>query len=404
MKGYWDLGLVVCLIWTGSDVFLSTTSIMHLCAIAIYRYCGISNPLQIRSSQTKRHVLALLIPAWTVSAAITVPLIVQGVIARTPVLVGNVVEGFSCGIFDQTFAIYSSLVSFFIPLTIMIVADMRSVQILRKSVGSKRRTSYRARVGTSDSKVRFTSQSDDSSGVRVSNGLELNSTSPELPYRIRTCSTIYEESPVRSEDQPGVDITFSTQTTPVSELTTVSELEGPSRLAAIPAVADETASNTGSNKPPQTATDNPRPLSLKTHWTIRKVNSREKRAKRTLIWVFICFVALWLPFFVTNFTYGVCRSCEIPDDLFAAFTWLGYISSGVNPCLYTYLNKDFRFAFKKILMCGQYGGDRLPVALPSTDKSYALGRGCGPLAQERQNRHSSSPGESERRYSAIDED
>jgi len=39
----------------------------------------------------------------------------------------------SCGIFDRTFAVYSSLVSFFIPLVVMLVADARSIQTLRRN-------------------------------------------------------------------------------------------------------------------------------------------------------------------------------------------------------------------------------------------------------------------------------
>jgi len=87
-----------------------------------------------------------------------------------------------------------------------------------------------------------------------------------------------------------------------------------------------------------------------------KVNSRERRAERTLLWVFLAFVVLWLPFFCANLTYGLCRSCEVPADVFAAFTWLGYLSSGVNPCIYTYLNSDFRKAFRNILACRRLAG------------------------------------------------
>ena len=107
-----------------------------------------------------------------------------------------------------------------------------------------------------------------------------------------------------------------------------------------------------------------------------KINSRERRAERTLIWVFLAFVVLWLPFFcanltyglsnlthglsnltygLSNLTYGLCGSCEVPASVFAVFTWLGYLSSGVNPCIYTYLNSDFRKAFRNILACRRLG-------------------------------------------------
>lgn len=37
-----------------------------------------------------------------------------------------------------------------------------------------------------------------------------------------------------------------------------------------------------------------------------RMHGRERRAGRTLIWVFAIFVALWLPFFCTNLAYGLC--------------------------------------------------------------------------------------------------
>jgi hypothetical protein len=72
--------------------------------------------------------------------------------------------------------------------------------------------------------------------------------------------------------------------------------------------------------------------------------------------VFVAFVVLWLPFFCANLTYGLCLSCHVPPDVFAAFTWLGYLSSGVNPCIYTYLNSDFRNAFRNIVTCRRLVG------------------------------------------------
>lgn len=137
-----------------------------------------------------------------------------------------------------------------------------------------------------------------------------------------------------------------------------------------------------------------------------KMHGRERRAGRTLIWVFAIFVALWLPFFCANLAYGLCGArldaaaasgnqsspqplaatattetsttafelveksssdatnrsvsaafggdragCNIPESVFVAFTWLGYLSSGVNPLVYTILNQDFQNAFRAIIVC-----------------------------------------------------
>jgi len=89
VAGSWHLGLYVCLAWTGSDVTLSTTSIMHLCAIALYRYVGIVYPLRMRSAQEARHVAALVVPAWTIAISLSVPFVVQGATHSSKLVIEN---------------------------------------------------------------------------------------------------------------------------------------------------------------------------------------------------------------------------------------------------------------------------------------------------------------------------
>lgn len=85
-----------------------------------------------------------------------------------------------------------------------------------------------------------------------------------------------------------------------------------------------------------------------------RTTGRERRAEKALIWVFLVFVLLWMPFFSTNLVYGLCGICDVPAALFHTFTWLGYLSSGVNPAIYTLLNRDFRVAFQNILCCSNF--------------------------------------------------
>lgn len=37
--------------------------------------------------------------------------------------------------------------------------------------------------------------------------------------------------------------------------------------------------------------------------------------------------------------------------LFILTTWLGYVNSALNPIIYTIFNREFRKAFKKIMVC-----------------------------------------------------
>lgn len=51
-------------------------------------------------------------------------------------------------------------------------------------------------------------------------------------------------------------------------------------------------------------------------------------------------------FFVSD---TLCWSCNVPEPMFAAFFWLGYINSCLNPFIYACTSKHFKRAFQRIL-------------------------------------------------------
>nr|XP_004610866.1 unnamed protein product [Sorex araneus] len=81
--------------------------------------------------------------------------------------------------------------------------------------------------------------------------------------------------------------------------------------------------------------------------------SNEQRASKVLGIVFSLFLLMWCPFFITNVTSAVCDSCNQTtlDMLLEIFVWIGYVSSGVNPLVYTLFNKTFRDAFGRYITC-----------------------------------------------------
>ncbi|XP_066565335.1 5-hydroxytryptamine receptor 2B [Amia ocellicauda] len=88
--------------------------------------------------------------------------------------------------------------------------------------------------------------------------------------------------------------------------------------------------------------------------------SNEQRASKVLGIVFFLFVVMWCPFFITNVTSVLCERCsDIAGKLMEIFVWVGYISSGINPLVYTLFNKTFREAFSRYITCN-YGGTRPP--------------------------------------------
>ncbi|XP_069829508.1 5-hydroxytryptamine receptor 2B isoform X2 [Dendropsophus ebraccatus] len=87
--------------------------------------------------------------------------------------------------------------------------------------------------------------------------------------------------------------------------------------------------------------------------------TNEQRASKVLGIVFFLFVFMWCPFFITNMASVLCdpRNCdpEIIKMLMEIFVWVGYVSSGVNPLVYTLFNKTFRDAFGRYITCNFRG-------------------------------------------------
>ncbi|KAK3736745.1 hypothetical protein QZH41_006493 [Actinostola sp. cb2023] len=79
--------------------------------------------------------------------------------------------------------------------------------------------------------------------------------------------------------------------------------------------------------------------------------SRELKAAKTVGVVIGAFIVCWCPFFVLNLVYGLCIKCRpIPNAAILVAKWMHYVNSVLNPIIYACMNKDFRSAFKKILV------------------------------------------------------
>lgn len=285
----WGLGLFLCVAHLSLDVMLCTASIIHLCAIAVNRYLAVTFPLLYSRERvnSRSRILGTIIPVWAVAIAVSLPLAVQGIIHPEYNLTD---DGSQCGFFDRTFIVYSSMCSFYVPLTVMIIVDFRAVRKLHKRKSHLEMTN----------------------SVSRTNGIQASSDGvgeDESPSKVRTKSGML-----------AMKITFRTDHSYGGRSgygSTTVEAVKPSK---------QTRRNFHSNK-------------------------RERRAAKTLVVVFVCFIVLWLPFFVMHLINGFCPNCNIPDNVFFVLTWLGYASSAVNPCIYTCFNRDFRRAFVTIVLC-----------------------------------------------------
>ncbi|XP_068558103.1 5-hydroxytryptamine receptor 2A-like isoform X2 [Cebidichthys violaceus] len=94
--------------------------------------------------------------------------------------------------------------------------------------------------------------------------------------------------------------------------------------------------------------------------------SNEQKASKVLGVVFLLFVVMWCPFFITNVLVVVCDPavCDaaLMGGLLNVFVWVGYLSSAVNPLVYTLFNKTYRAAFLRYVRC-RYQPEKKPLQL-----------------------------------------
>ncbi|XP_055718210.1 5-hydroxytryptamine receptor 2B-like [Salvelinus fontinalis] len=278
----WPLPEFLCPIWLFLDVLFSTASIMHLCAISLDRYIAIKKPIQHSQYKSRSKAMAKIAVVWLISIGIAIPIPIKGL--RNYHLPNNVTfnSNHTCLLKPDSFRefiMYGSMTAFFIPLTIMMVIYLLTIQVLRKKAFLLR------------SKVtqRFTRP---------------------------TVSTVFQRE--QSMASPTTEKHPGNSTPPTN---------------------------------PMTSEDIPiRRMSTMGKKSMQNLTN-EQRASKVLGIVFLLFVVMWCPFFITNITSVLCASCDVNviGRLMEIFVWVGYVSSGINPLVYTLFNKTFRQAFTRYI-------------------------------------------------------
>lgn len=244
---HWIYGDTFCLVRTALDVLLTTASILHLCCIALDRYYAICcQPLVYRNKMTPLRVALMIGGCWSIPTFISFLPIMQG---WNSIGIDHLIEqrrhsegsnSTSC-IFmvNKPYALTCSVVAFYIPLVLMVLAYQR-IYITARAHALQISILQRA-------------------GGGGGGGID-----HQRNHRMRT----------------------------------------------------------------------------------------ETKAAKTLCIIMGCFCLCWAPFFVTN-VVDPFIDYAVPEQLWIACLWLGYINSMLNPILYAFLNKSFRRAFLIILCCGR---------------------------------------------------
>ncbi|XP_029921660.1 alpha-2B adrenergic receptor [Myripristis murdjan] len=125
LQGYWAFSSLWCEIYLALDVLFCTSSIVHLCAIALDRYLSISRPVSYGAKRTPLRIKAAIIVVWLISAVISFP----------PLLSLDKSDGGAevCELNNERwYILYSTIGSFFAPCVIMILVYVRIYQIAKQ--------------------------------------------------------------------------------------------------------------------------------------------------------------------------------------------------------------------------------------------------------------------------------
>jgi hypothetical protein len=130
----WPFGLAFCDAFQAFDILSATASILNLCVISLDRFMAITSPFTYYSRMTSRTAFALITTVWVVSFLISVlPVNLDLHEDEDLKAIGWYSDPYFCVLaMNSTYALVSSMISFYIPAAIILFTYARIYVVARR--------------------------------------------------------------------------------------------------------------------------------------------------------------------------------------------------------------------------------------------------------------------------------
>lgn len=403
----WVFGEIWCSIYLAIDVWLTTASILNLCAISIDRYIAISRPFKYHYLMSPLRSKLLIAFVWIFAFVVCFPPLIGWNEDRRLVVLpedNNVSDSSGSvspyeystinvstslkkknnsfcedGIIltkceltsDPGYIIYSAIGSFYIPMFVLIFFYWRIYRIAARTTKALKDGVLTSKAGD------LHSNSGEKAAVtlRIHRGGGGSLKTKPTHYQAKTHGPIIRETSLRgnksrlpqmtswrsSSNNGGSQYLNNVNRNVLnnSKWCRVKHAHNGGHLKTLTHVRGSKNGRVKNNEnstiyaePSCVTEDSQHTLLVKiskknVKSQLKRINKETKAAKTVAI-IIGCFILCWLPFFTIYLMGAFCPGC-IPPMMFSVFFWLGYCNSAINPFVYAYFSRDFRFAFKRLL-------------------------------------------------------